>query len=188
MVVTGNRLNDGRILSNISFFDLNPGQHVSVDIKLRKDAPDTEIKGVIDLVALKRLIRDKNYPAAGEPDKGVILAFLEPEKEPSKHFLNDLPGLKADLDTWGGHLIFMITDSSKNSKVFNLPDYNGLPANSVSVNVEGIDVLKKIWISGSLPDKIYPLIILSDKKGDVLYKSSGYRIGIGDQILKILKH
>lgn len=35
MVVTGNRLNDGRILSNISFFILNPGQHVSMDIKLR---------------------------------------------------------------------------------------------------------------------------------------------------------
>jgi transglutaminase-like putative cysteine protease len=188
LTLTGNRLRDGRILTNLSFFDLNSGQHVSLEIKLRKDTQHNEITGGIDLTTLKKLIRDKNYPAAGESDKGAVLAWLEPEKEPSKHFLNDLTGLKSDFDAWGGRFIFMITDSSKNSKIFNLHDYNGLPANSSSVNIEGIDVLNKIWISGSQPDNIYPLIIVTDKKGDVLYKSSGYNIGIGDQILKMLKH
>jgi transglutaminase-like putative cysteine protease len=189
MVVTGNRLNDGRILTNISFFDLNPGQHVSVEIKVRKDTQDNEIKGAIDLGALKELINDNNYRTAVECDKGaILLALLEPEKEPSKHFLNDLPGLKSDFDAWGGHFVFMITDSSKNSKVFNLDDYTDLPTNSTAVNVEGTDVLNKIWISGLRPDNIFPLVILADNKGNVLYKSSGYRIGTGDQILNILKH
>jgi transglutaminase-like putative cysteine protease len=36
MVVTGNRLNDSKILSNISFFDLAPDQHLTIEIKLRK--------------------------------------------------------------------------------------------------------------------------------------------------------
>jgi transglutaminase-like putative cysteine protease len=36
MVITGNRLNDGRILSSISFNDLDPGQHLTVDIKIRR--------------------------------------------------------------------------------------------------------------------------------------------------------
>jgi transglutaminase-like putative cysteine protease len=36
MIITGNRLNDGRILSSISFNDLNPGQHLTVDIKIRR--------------------------------------------------------------------------------------------------------------------------------------------------------
>ncbi|OFY66079.1 MAG: hypothetical protein A2Y71_13625, partial [Bacteroidetes bacterium RBG_13_42_15] len=47
MIVTGNRLSDNKILSNISFYDLDPGQHLSIEIKLRKDTPDSEISGII---------------------------------------------------------------------------------------------------------------------------------------------
>jgi hypothetical protein len=36
MITTGNRLNDNRILAEISFFDLEPDQHLSKEIKLRK--------------------------------------------------------------------------------------------------------------------------------------------------------
>jgi transglutaminase-like putative cysteine protease len=36
MIVTGNRLNDNRILAEMSFFDLEPDQHLSKEIKLRK--------------------------------------------------------------------------------------------------------------------------------------------------------
>ena len=36
MLVTGNRLSDSKILSSLSFFDLNPGQHLVVNINLRK--------------------------------------------------------------------------------------------------------------------------------------------------------
>jgi hypothetical protein len=37
MLVTGNRLNDSRILSNISFFDLSENEHKKVTVKTRKD-------------------------------------------------------------------------------------------------------------------------------------------------------
>jgi transglutaminase-like putative cysteine protease len=47
MIVTGNRLSDNKILSNISFYDLDPGQHLSIEIKLRKDTPESEISGII---------------------------------------------------------------------------------------------------------------------------------------------
>jgi transglutaminase-like putative cysteine protease len=41
MLVTGNRVNDSRILSNISFFDLAKGEHKTVVVRLRKDlTPD----------------------------------------------------------------------------------------------------------------------------------------------------
>jgi transglutaminase-like putative cysteine protease len=36
MIITGNRLNDNRILAEMSFFDLEPDQHLSKEIKLRK--------------------------------------------------------------------------------------------------------------------------------------------------------
>jgi hypothetical protein len=103
MVVTGNRISDSRVLSNISFYDLNPGQHILVEIKLRKDTRDDEIKGTINLKRLRDLVMVKNRSNAGEFSKGVLLAWIEPEKEPTKHFLNELLQLKTEADAWGGH-------------------------------------------------------------------------------------
>ncbi len=37
MMVTGNRLNDGNVLSGIDFFDLAENQHLTVEVKLRKE-------------------------------------------------------------------------------------------------------------------------------------------------------
>jgi len=187
MVVTGNRISDSRVLSNISFYDLNPGQHILVEIKLRKDTRNDEIKGTINLKRLRDLVMVKNRSNAGEFSKGVLLAWIEPEKEPTKHFLNELLQLKTEADAWGGHFIFLITDSLNSNQTFNLHDLNDLPANSTSVYVKNNDILNKIWISGNQPDLSYPLIILSDKEGNVLYRSSGYRIGIVEQMLKTLR-
>jgi hypothetical protein len=187
MVVTGNRISDSKVLSNISFYDLNPGQHILVEIKLRKDTLEDEIKGTINLKMLRDLVTVNNISDAGEFSKGVLLAWIDPEKEPSKHFLNELLQSKTMADGWGGHFIFLITDSLNSNQTFNLNDLNDLPANSTSLYVKNNDVLNKIWISGNQPDLSYPLIILSDKKGNVIYRSSGYRIGIVEQILKTLR-
>ncbi len=37
MLVTGNRINDSKILSTLSFFELKENEHKAIDIKLRKD-------------------------------------------------------------------------------------------------------------------------------------------------------
>ena len=187
MIITGNRLNDNRILAEMSFFDLKPGQHLSKEIKLRKQAHDNEITGVIDLKKLSDLVRDKNRSASVTYNNGVLLAWLEPEKEPSKHFLNDLAQKQTEFNSWGGHFIFLIADSSKSNNGFNLHDYKGLPVNSTSAYYKNTDLIDKILISGSPPDLVYPLIILSDSRGNILYQSSGYRIGIDEQILQNIK-
>ena len=43
MLVTGNRLNDSKILSNITFFDLSENEHKTIDVKLRKDIQENKI-------------------------------------------------------------------------------------------------------------------------------------------------
>ena len=48
MLVTGNRLNDSKILSNISFFDLYENGHKTIDVKIRKDTTVNKIPGKID--------------------------------------------------------------------------------------------------------------------------------------------
>ena len=45
MLVTGNRLNDSKILSDISFFDLSENEHKTVEVKIRKDLSENKILG-----------------------------------------------------------------------------------------------------------------------------------------------
>jgi hypothetical protein len=52
MLVTGNRLNDGKILSNISFFDLFENEHKTIEVNLRKDISDNKILGKVNLQLL----------------------------------------------------------------------------------------------------------------------------------------
>jgi hypothetical protein len=40
MLVTGNRLIDSRVLSNISFFDLSGNEHKTIEVKIRKDVSE----------------------------------------------------------------------------------------------------------------------------------------------------
>jgi hypothetical protein len=45
MMVTGNRLSDGKILASITFFDLMEGEHRLIDVSLRKDLSLPDISG-----------------------------------------------------------------------------------------------------------------------------------------------
>lgn len=185
MVVTGNRLTDGRILSNISFFDLAEGQRFTLEIKLRKDTSGPEKIGTIDLKAISSLLSGSGADSSDPDfDKGMVLIWLEPEKEPSKHILNDLPLLKGELDLWGGTFVFFRADSLQKGRIFNPKDYEGLPEKSLSVSDEHMSVMKSIKTMD--PDFIitFPLTILTDNTGNILYLAAGYHIGNGEQILR----
>jgi hypothetical protein len=188
MIVTGNRLNDRKILSNISFFDLAQDQHLSKEIKLRRAITPAEISGKIDLTKLNAILANNKNSNPKSFEKGVVLACLEPEREPSKHFLNDLLQLKSEFDLWGGPFVFIVNDPQKGRQAFNLSDYKGLPANSISVVDNKMKILQEIWFSYDQSEIAYPVIILADKNGNILYKSTGYSIGTGGQILKIIPH
>jgi hypothetical protein len=187
MLVTGNRVNDSKILSTLSFFELKENEHKTIDIKLRKDVSPAEILGTIDL-NIKISLPDKSgITLKSIADKGIVLAWIDPDKEPTKHIFNDLPLLKSELDSWGGYFIFL-SNESEASNNFKLESIKGLPANSLySVDIDS-KILKEITKSVSLSDIHFPFLVLTDKNGNIILKSEGYRIGIGEQILKKIGH
>jgi hypothetical protein len=98
-----------------------------------------------------------------------------------------LPLLKPEFDSWGGYFLFLLTGSEKEDTVFDPSDYKGLPANSMSGFDTDMEVIKSTGLLNSASEISYPFVILMDKNGNILYKSSGYRIGIGHEILKNIR-
>ena len=183
MLVTGNRLNDSKILSNISFFDLSENEHKIIRVNPRKEISENIILGKIDLKELIGLFGDKISTLEKDINKGVVIIWIDPEKEPTKHIFNDLPVLKSELDAWGGYFLFL-SDSQRNGKAFSTEDFKGLPKNSLYAIDPGLAALINVHFPGCSPDSPLPFLIISDKDGNIRYSSSGYSIGIGEQILK----
>ncbi len=185
MLVTGNRLNDSKVLSSISFFNLQENEHKMIDVTLRKDLSERKISGKIDLKKIKALVEHQAEVISGVNPKGTVIIWIEPDKEPTKHIFNDLPLLKTELDNWGGDFLFL-SDSGESLSVLKPESLKGLPVNSffgIDIKFELLYVFKPDE-SGTLS---LPFVLLADKKGNVTFTSAGYRIGIGEQILKNVK-
>lgn len=184
MLVTGNRLSDSRILSSLSFFDLSEGEHKAVEVKIRKDTTGNKILGTIDIKSILNLFDTPNVTDERILEKGVVILWVEPEKEPTRHIFNDLPRLKPELDEWGGYFLFL-TDPAIKWDGFKKEELESLPANLLCGydNKLLYSDFKSIDPSGIR----LPFIIITDRKGNIMYASSGYRIGIGEQILRFAR-
>lgn len=180
MLVTGNRLIDGRVLSNISFFDLSQNEHKTLEVNLRKDISKKEILGKADLEEIFKLAGSSALSQSCTKYNGQVIIWTDPEQEPTKHIFNDLPQLKAELDSWGGNFLFLSDAGSR------LPA-TGLPDNSTNGADRGLNALQKhVKFKSPTPINL-PFAIVTDKEGNIVYISSGYKIGIGEQILKALR-
>jgi transglutaminase-like putative cysteine protease len=187
MLVTGNRLSDSKILTNLSFFDLAENEHKTIDVKIRKDLSERKILGNIDIKKVSSLYPLSSTSQACSNEKGTVIFWIEPEKEPAKHILNDLPFLKAEFDKWGGKFLFLSVTGSGNDLAQQLVSVKGLPVNTFAGIDENMMVLKNFVRLNQPSDLNLPVTIVADKDGNILFLSTGYRIGIGEQILKYMK-
>ena len=183
MLVTGNRINDSKILSGITFFDLSGNEHKSIEVNLRKNMSMNKILGKVDLKNIMRLLNESKSSQVCAIDKGVVIIWIEPDMEPSKHIFNDLPLLKRELDSWGGTFAFLST-SVKDGNSFVPEELKGLPANTFFGTDNQMAMLKNLVGTNLAPIGRLPYVVLTDKDGNILFTSSGYRIGLGEQILK----
>lgn len=183
MLVTGNRRNDGSVMSSVSFFILAPGRSYKLPVSPRKDerAPAVlaglVLPGFIDTgdgskVELGQLI--KTFGAA-------TLIWLEPGREPTSHVLKDMRDMKGEFDELGMPFLFFVPEEKK-TVAFDF-DELVVPANSLyAVDTDMLLQLTKAFGTDAAMD--FPVIAMVNVHGDVLYYSSGYSIGTGDRLLK----
>lgn len=186
MLVTGNRISDSKILSTLDFFELQPDEKKILEIKLRRETVTPNISGKLDLTNLFNVLPESDKIRKSISDKGAVILWIDPEKEPTKHIFNDLPILKTEFDKWGASFIFL-TEKAQSNAVGYQASLKGLPENSIFGADNNLELLGSAIDKSSLPDEKFPYVIMIDGRGNFLYKSQGYRIGIGEQILKNIR-
>lgn len=186
MLVTGNRLNDGSVLSNVSFHRLASGQAHTLPVQLREDDNALQALAQINLPDFIN-ISDGSKSELGQLIKtygAATLIWLDPGKEPTRHVLKDLKEMKEAFDELSMPFLFFVPQE-KQTASFN---YNELilPDNSdMAVDTDMLQQLSQAF-NRNLDDE-FPVIAMVNVHGDVLYFSSGYTIGMGDRVLKTYK-
>jgi transglutaminase-like putative cysteine protease len=187
-LVTGNRLEDGSVLSQMSFFKIEKGKLTTVPVELRQQLGEIKPSGKLNLdeLTIEKSNDGKLITLASlATKKHLVLVVLDPDKEPSKHILNDLGPYIEHFNKWDGQFIFAMP-AEKAAQVGVLKTYN-LPSKietGIDRNGNILNAISRIYGDG-LKDKL-PLVLLCDETGNIYLFSAGYKIGVGEQLLKVI--
>jgi hypothetical protein len=187
-MVTGNRQQDGSVLSKMTFFTIEKGKLTTVPVELRKQSGEMKPSGKLDFNALnlQKTSDGKNVSLSSVVGgKYAVLVVLDPDKEPSKHILNDLGPYVDHFNKWGGQFVFAMP-AEKAGQAGVLKTYQ-LPTkieSGIDPNDQILNAISAIYGAG-LKEKL-PLVLFCDASGNVYLYSAGYKIGMGEQLLKVI--
>ena len=174
---TGNRYPDGAVRSRLEFFEVKAGEKVTKEIIILPliDRQNTEHLTLNPHLELFDGIELWDY--AG--DAGMLYVNLGEYSEPSKHLVVELKQLQKEVKAWGG-MTFMVGPTT-----IGMPSW-GL-ANTDLAYQKGL--LEQRICNAAKIDKVeYPLVALIDKEGHIRYLSTGYKIGVVEQVIKAAKN
>lgn len=189
MLVTGNRQPDGSVLSSISFFEVKASETTEIPVLLRSNFAAAKPWASLNPAgysftqyATNKVLKLSEYTS----NTGAILIWIDPDKEPSKHVLADIPAVTDVIEKWNGGMLFLFA-GDKVSASFKPANFAGLPSQSKFAYDKASTLLNEISrLRGRNISANLPVIVITDKAGNLVYYSEGYKIGIGEQIAKAI--
>ncbi|HHV58906.1 MAG TPA: transglutaminase domain-containing protein [Clostridiaceae bacterium] len=118
----------------------------------------------------------------------LVVAWIEPEREPSRHLLRELRELSKEYELWGGNIILSI-NGDKPASAFCADVFENLPQKTLFSQDKKNACLNALLSGMDKPHKVdYPLVFVIDRGGKIRYISAGYKLGIGSEVLKTLQN
>ena len=189
MVVTGVREKDGSVNTRLTFFRLKEDEDKPLTLQFITSEQTPKALGTVDSKAQFQTLSTKAATSLKDAsnNKGMILAWIDPDREPTKHTLLDMQQLKDQFEQWDGAILLLIpADKSATSAVAK--SFEHLPKQCIW----GMDTDKLLQqVSAALHQNFgsnYPVVLCVDAAGNILDYSSGYKIGRGEQLVKMLKY
>lgn len=187
MMVTGTRLASGAVLSNSTFFTIEPEKTTTVDLVMRESKDQVQVIGNFN--------SESTYRPIGGTDLQTILqtcgrgyfvvAVLGVGQEPTNHALRDIAALSSEFEQWGRKMVFLFP-SEEQYKKFNTDEFKALPSTiTYGIDVDN-NIQKQIVDAMKLNKSILPVFIIADTFNRVVFVSQGYTIGLGEQLMKVV--
>lgn len=186
-MMTGTRMADGSVLAHLTFFTVEQGKECLIEYVQRESSEELQVIGDFNSENLfYDTTEGRERSLLSATGRGYyIIAVIAPGSEPTNHFLRDVMPYKNDFEKWGQKMVLLFRDKDEASRFVN--DFPELP----STVVWGTDIDDKIYneivTNMKLKNPNRPLILVADTFNRVVFVSQGYSIGLGEQLVKVLK-
>ncbi|OZQ60173.1 transglutaminase [Paenibacillus sp. VTT E-133280] len=185
-LTTGVRIKDGTVLIKLTYFHIAEGEEKKLVMKYRQSTLEIPVYGKV-----KRLEQLSSWTGVEQTfadllgGKSAYVAWLEPEREPSKHLLRELSELKHEFNALGAPIILVVGEEQWTVS-FRPEDYPDLPTNTVFVRDSTNNLLPEFFASSQASEAGFPHLIIVDREDQIRYMSSGYKIAASKEAIQIL--
>ncbi|MBC7363477.1 MAG: transglutaminase domain-containing protein [Candidatus Aminicenantes bacterium] len=187
LLLTGNRQSDGSVLARLYFFSLPAGKTQEIKFTLRTETQPPAALGQLILNGTAYDLRQKTtFNLTGPSGKqSLILLLIDPEKEPSKHLLNEIKQFKEQFASWPG-LMLIVVAKDRLPAGFQTESFSALPETAKLLYDESDDVRKLISSVPSSSGNL-PAVLAIRNNGQIIFFSEGYHIGTAEQLIKCFR-
>ena len=187
ILTAGTRLEDGTALTHSQFFTIKAGETTAVDLILR--SPDDNLRVVGSFDAENRFT-DLETGEAAHPKQLIkgdyyILGLLDQGSEPTTHAMSDIAAFRKDFEASNLPMFFVFGDKEEYDK-FKLKNFSGLP-DGIVYGLDDSTLRDDLVESLHLDKNSRPIFIIANANGEVVFVKQGYTIGLGEQLLKVVR-
>ncbi|MDM8158302.1 transglutaminase domain-containing protein [Labilibaculum sp. K2S] len=187
-LVTGKRGADGTVYAHLNHFGVLKDQTTKIDLVFRDPMAENKVLGHLDTKL--KVFSDKGKEVtlkSLEKQDAIVLMWLEPGKEPTRHLMEEFKEVKKKYKEWDGNIIVLQAEEIDKEN-FSEGFFSNMPSNyklyKDNSNELLIQAKKELGISGKIEK---PLILMLNPAGDIKFASRGYKIGIHEHLLKVLE-
>jgi hypothetical protein len=183
---TGNRLADGSVLSQFYFFNITENNLYKLEVALRTNTESIKKLGTLNDVDSFAKNQKKNACTISNKTY-KILVWYNPNNEPSKHAIEDIAKAKYMLNKNNTEL-WLISEVKYQRDNLD-PKYFSQLLNQTFFYTDKNNKLLKTTeevINSNFGSEL-PYVILLNPKNEIIFKSEGYSIGLGEDINKVIE-
>jgi len=185
-LITANRLPNGNIFAKRCCFSLKRNEIKSIELSLRK----ADLADMLEEISIASfsLFNEEGQTMQAEniTNEGkTLFIFLEDGKEPTEHILNELMEDREKYLTCTGKILFVLRNREALYDITISKCLKELPNIQVCFGdfCELIHPLaRRMYVD---PDKL-PLIIITNGMLNGIFAASGYNVGMGGMLLRIM--
>ncbi|MPQ46791.1 transglutaminase domain-containing protein [Marinifilum sp. N1E240] len=186
-LVTGKRGADGTVYTHLNHFKIAEGEKELLSLTFRDPEVESKVLGQIDLNETVLDSKSKTIPLSQlKKQNTILLMWLEPGKEPTRHLMEEFKDAKPKYENWDGHIGVLQAEGIQ-AEAMSESFFKNMPEN-YSVYKDSKDSLlsavkAELGISGKIQK---PLLLALNQKGEIIFTSNGYKIGVHEHLLKRL--
>lgn len=187
LLISGQRMADGSVLSRTQSFYLYPDSVNEVELIILQDTTQLQVLGNVNAEDLYfDLAADSEKSLLSTAGRGFyVLGIIGGNDEPSSHVLNDIAAMKEELEKSGREIIILYASNDELNKSVG-KTFPSMPSNvHMGVDTQG-NIMNEIKESLNLETPSLPIFVVADSFNRIIFVTQGYTIGLGNTLLDVL--